>query len=213
MSEIAQQLNAWIEGTIVGLGYPGIVLVMFVENLFPPIPSELILPYAGYLVSQGRFSLAGVVAAGILGSLLGAATLYALGRWLEDHLVHGAIVRYGRYCGVSEAGWERALRLFDRHGGAAVCFGRVIPLVRSLVSLPAGMDHMPWRKFFLATIVGVTAWSAVLTLAGLGLGESWDTLLPMVAQYEKAVLIALAVGTLAWLAWRLRERAATAARA
>lgn len=206
MSDFAQQLNLWIEGMILGLGYPGIVLVMFVENLFPPIPSELILPYAGYQVSQGRFSLVGVVAAAVLGSLLGAAALYGLGRWLEDHMLHRAISRYGRYFGVSEAGWERALRLFDRHGVGAVCFARVIPLVRSLVSLPAGMDHMPWRKFFLATVIGVAVWSLTLTLAGLGLGESWETLLPMVARYEKAVLLAVGLGALAWLARRLRAR-------
>nr|MCU0493454.1 DedA family protein [Chloroflexaceae bacterium] len=152
MAQFIEQLRLWVEGLMLTLGYPGLTLVIVLENLFPPIPSTVIMPFAGFLVSQGQFSFVGVLLAGTLGSLISAMMLYYLGRWLDETLVHRAVSRYGRYIGVSEAGFERGMRLFDSYGPAMVFFGRFIGTVRSLISIPAGMRRMSLAIFLPLTV-------------------------------------------------------------
>lgn len=138
----------WVQNTMSSLGYPGIALLMFIENIFPPIPSELIMPLAGFTAVRGDLSFVGVVLAGALGSLLGQLPLYYLGRWVgEDKLVAWAD-RYGKWLTVSGKDIRRADDWFDKHGHKTVFFARLVPGVRSLISIPAGLSEMHLPTFY-----------------------------------------------------------------
>lgn len=165
-------MGKWVMGVINSTGYAGIVVLMFVENVFPPIPSEFIMPLAGFMVKRGEFSLAGVVAAGVVGSVLGALPLYYLGKKIGEERLKELADKHGRWLTVSRRDIEGAKRWFDRHGGTAVLFGRLVPGVRSLISVPAGIDKMSLAPFLLYTTLGSTVWTALL--AGLGYFLSYN---------------------------------------
>ena len=156
MSQILEQIGGFVQSIIVQLGYPGVGLVMFLENVFPPIPSEVVMPFAGFQVGRGELSFIGIWLAGTLGSVLGAVILYYVGMWVGDGVVRGFLRRYGKWIMTSERDYDRALRTFERYGSAVVFFGRLIPLVRSIISIPAGANHMPLPRFLLFTALG--AW-------------------------------------------------------
>ncbi len=191
MAEVLEQLRIWIEQIILALGYPGIALVMLIENLFPPIPSELVMPFAGFMVAQNQFNFVGIVIAGTVGSVLGAVVLYYVGMLAGEPLIRSFLRRYGRWFALSEHDLDRALQFFSRYGEAVVFFGRLIPLVRSLISLPAGMHRMPMSKFLLFTTLGSTIWTGVLGYAGFILGANWAQVLEFISTYQKATLVVL----------------------
>lgn len=212
MGELLNQLKTWIESAITTLGYPGIVLIMALENIFPPIPSELVMPFAGFLVgcdpgagecAASGFTLAGVVAAGTLGSVLGALVLYYIGYWAGEPVVRAFVRRWGRYMLVSEHDLDKALSSFSRHGETVIFFGRLVPLVRSLISIPAGMQRMPLGKFLLYTTAGTAVWSGVLAYAGFYLGRSWDQVVDVIGQYQRVTLIVIALAVLAFVFMRV----------
>lgn len=181
----------WITETIDSAGYYGLVFLMFLENVFPPIPSELIMPLAGFLVTRGEMSFAGVVAAGTLGSILGALPLYYAGKWFGlEHLKRWAD-RHGRWLTVSGADLDRGKEWFDRYGGITVLLCRLIPGIRSLISIPAGVANMPMGLFLLYTTAGTAVWSALLAGAGYLLGVNYDKVEVYVGPVSK-----LALGTL-----------------
>ena len=159
-------MATWVMELLGRLGYGALVFLMFLENVFPPIPSELIMPLAGYLAADGRLSFAGVAAAGTLGSVLGALPLYWAGRRLGERRLKRWVNRHGRWAAVSCEEVDRAARWFERHGGAAVFFCRLVPGVRSLIAIPAGIERMPLPAFLAWTALGSAVWSALL--AGLG---------------------------------------------
>ncbi len=195
MGDILGRLGEWIQNVIETLGYPGIVFVMALENVFPPIPSELVMPLAGFIAREGRLNIYGVIVAGMVGSVLGALVLYYLGRWANETVIRRFIRRFGRFLFVSEQDLDRALGFFHRHGEAVIFFGRLIPIIRSLISVPAGMDGMPLPKFLLYTVLGTTIWSAILSYAGWLLQSQWERVGGVVEQYQNVVLaiVALAV--------------------
>lgn len=156
----------WITELISRAGYAGIALMMLLENLFPPIPSWLVMPLAGFEASSGRFSPILVVVAGTIGSTTGALVWYSLGRLVGLDRLRFLAGRYGRWIDITPAKLDRAGAWFDRHGGAAVLFGRVVPVVRILISIPAGLFALPLRKFLLFTAIGDGVWNAALTAAG-----------------------------------------------
>lgn len=164
----------WITRTISSLGYAGIVLFMFLENVFPPIPSELIMPLAGYLTSQDQLSFVGVVLAGTLGSVIGALPLYYLGRYTSEERLKAWADRYGHWLATGHEDVEQARSWFDRHGGATVLFCRLIPGVRSLISIPAGAAQMNLPLFLFYSTIGAAVWTAVLAYLGRVLGENFD---------------------------------------
>jgi membrane protein DedA with SNARE-associated domain len=186
-----EQVRLWVERVIEALGYPGIFALMFLEGIFPPIPSEVIMPFAGSLAEQGRLSLGGIVAAGTLGSLLVALIYYAGGRWLESRAVRQLIRRYGRWLLLTEHDWDRAMRAFRRYGAGAIFAGRLVPGLRSLISIPAGLDKMPLVPFLLLTTLGSVAWNALLAQIGIMLGANWDDVLVALDRYEQLVNAAL----------------------
>lgn len=147
-------------------GYFGIVLLMFVENIFPPIPSEFIMPLAGFLVSQEKLSFAGVVAAGAVGSILGTLPFYYLGKKADKEKLKTLTERYGRWLTVSYNDIERAGNWFNRHGGKTVLFCRLIPGIRSVISIPAGVNRMNLAAFLFYTAIGTVIWISLLTYLG-----------------------------------------------
>jgi membrane protein DedA with SNARE-associated domain len=157
------------------------------------------MPFGGFLVAEGRMSFVGVVAAGTVGAVLGAVALYALGAWAGEPLVRGFLRRYGRWLSTSEADLDRALESFGRYGDAIVFFGRLIPLIRSLISLPAGMRRMPMGRFLLLTTAGSAIWNSALAYAGVVLGRNWEAVLGFLGQYQKLTLAVLAALMLIWL--------------
>lgn len=155
-----------ITGFLDAAGYLGVLLLMLAENLFPPIPSELIMPLAGFGAAQGRFSLVLVVLAGTAGSLLGALFWYALGRRVGGERLRRLAARHGRWFTLSPGDIDRAEAWFRRHGAKAVLFGRLVPAVRTLVSVPAGVTGMPLPRFLAWTALGTGLWTTLLAGAG-----------------------------------------------
>ncbi len=185
------------------LGYVGLALAIAAENLFPPIPSEAILPLAGFNVSQGRFSYAMVVLATTIGSVAGALALYGIGRWLGKERLRALVRDYGSRIFLKTEDVDKADVWFDRYGPPAVLLCRMVPIVRSLISIPAGIDRMPLPTFLLFTALGSAMWNAILVGAGWALGSQWERV-EVVVDYAQYVVIG--VGVLAVL-WFLRRRA------
>ncbi len=206
LGEFLDMIAAWAQSIVSTMGYPGLVLVMFLENVFPPIPSEVILPLAGSLVLEERFTLFGVTVMGIIGSVAGALTFYELGRLLGESRVRGLIRRFGKWLMLSEEDFDRALDWFNRYGESVIFFGRMVPIVRSLVSIPAGLARMNLARFGIYTVIGTGLWSFLLALAGYLLGQSWPLVSEWVSRYEKVVLIVVVVAVLAFIARRLWQR-------
>lgn len=204
MAELLDQLSVIIREIIMALGYPGISLVMFAENVFPPIPSELVMPFAGFLVADGNMNFVYVILAGTIGAVLGAIVLYYLGLWLDEPVIRRFIRNFGRYFLLSEDDLDRALEFFGKYGEAVIFFGRLIPIIRSLISVPAGMNRMPMGKFLIFTAFGTTVWNLVLTAAGYWLGENWQEILGYVKQYERVTLVVLAIAVVVFVVLRVK---------
>ena len=195
-------VTGWIADLIDGFGALGVALLMILENLFPPIPSELILPFAGFLVGRGELGFLPVLVASTAGSLFGALILYALGRWGGRKL----ILRYGRFLRVKEADLDRAEGWFDKYDEWVVLFGRMVPGVRSVVSIPAGMLGTPFLRFVLLTTAGSAAWNALLLGAGWYLGDNWQQIAGLVGSASNVVLVLVAVALVSAAVWWWRRR-------
>lgn len=203
---LPQQLIAWAEQLMIELGYPGLALLIVVEQLIPPIPSTLILPAAGFLVSRGVWSLPGVIVAATLGSLVSAIMLYGLGRWLDQAVLGRLAERYGRWAGLSAARIDRVLTTFDHYGPILVFAGRFVGTIRSLISIPAGMRRMPLAIFLPLTALGAGLWNTLLAVAGMFLGERWAEIEPLIAQYDDLTLLVAAAALTVLLLIRLVRR-------
>lgn len=163
-------MATWVIQTILATGYLGIVMLMFLENVFPPIPSEVIMPLAGYLGGSGKLSMVGIIIAGTLGSVLGALPLYYAGRKYGEERLKRLADDHGRWLTVSRSDLERAKAWFDRHGVATVFFCRLVPGLRSLISIPAGLNRMNLAVFLFYTTLGAALWTALLAYLGYLLG-------------------------------------------
>jgi membrane protein DedA with SNARE-associated domain len=195
-------MTGWIEYLIEAFGALGVALLMTLENLFPPIPSEFILPFAGFLVGRGELGFLPALVASTAGSLSGALILYALGRWGGRNL----ILRYGRFLRVKEADLDRAEGWFDKYDQWVILFGRMVPGVRSVVSIPAGMLRTPFLQFVLLTTAGSAAWNALLLGAGWYLGENWQQIQGIVGSVSNFVLILVAVALVCAAIWWWQRR-------
>lgn len=201
MSDPVAGLIGWIVGIVESLGYLGVALLVALENLITVIPSELVLPLAGFLAGQGRLWLPGVVAAATIGSVGGALVMYGLGYWLGEDRVRLLVRKHGRRVLVREADLDYALEWFRRHGATSVLFGRLVPAVRSLISIPAGISRMALGRFVIYTAFGSTVWNGVLVGLGWILGENWPVVREYARWLEYAVVVALATAVV-WLVWR-----------
>lgn len=198
-----QAISEWATETLRAGGAPGLALVMLIENLFPPIPSEGVLPYAGFLVSRGELGLASTLAGSTTGSAVGALVLYAMGRWGGRPLV----LRFHRVLRITERDLDRADAWFARSGQLVVLFGRMVPLARSVVSVPAGVARMPLGRFILLTTLGSLAWNVLLVGGGMALGSRWHQVSELVDAWTSWVMLAMAggVAVAAWWWWRRRR--------
>lgn len=196
----------WAVDVMERLGGFGAGLLIALENIFPPLPSELILPLAGFAASRGSLSLTGAIAWTTAGSVVGALVLYWLGRSLGRDRVLALWLRLPL---VEQRDFERTERWFARHGRKAVFFGRMVPLFRSLISVPAGVDRMPLWQFLALTAVGSAIWNTTFVLAGYLLGHEWHRVEPVVGWLQYVVVAAVALWAGRWVVRRLRHRRTT----
>jgi membrane protein DedA with SNARE-associated domain len=194
-----------IENAVTEAGYAGIAIVMAIETVFPPIPSELVLPLAGFQVARGTLGFVPALGASTLGAVLGALLLYAIARVGGRPLV----LKLHPLLRITERDMDRADRWFDRRAFALVLFGRMVPGVRSLVSVPAGLSEMPLWRFLAATTLGALAWNAALLGAGALLGAQYERVEGYVGPVSTAVMVVVVLGVVAGLVW-LRRRPAPA---
>ncbi|GGL84704.1 alkaline phosphatase [Deinococcus aerolatus] len=203
----------WIQNLMSSLGYLGIVLLMVLENVFPPIPSELILPLAGFAASRGDLSVVGVVLAGTLGSVVGTLPLYFIGRVFSEERLVAWADRHGRWLALSGQDIRKPDDWFDRHGPKAVLFGRMVPGIRSLLSLPAGMSEMALPTFLLYSAIGSALWASLLTGAGYLLGDHYERVGEYLGPASTVIVGVLVVVATVWFVRRRQQAAAQPARA
>ena len=173
----------WVTSVIERLGYLGVASLTFLENLFPPIPSELVIPLAGFVSARGALRLELVILMGSAGSLAGTTVWYAVGRQIGEQRLRAWVARHGKWLTLSAKDIDRAELWFERHGNAAVLFGRLLPGVRTFVSLPAGFSGMPVGPFLVYSALGTAAWTAALAYAGVVLQANFT----LVADYVDVV--------------------------
>jgi membrane protein DedA with SNARE-associated domain len=197
-------MNDWVIRLIEQSGYLGVGFLMFLETVFPPIPSEVIMPVAGMAAAEGRMHVAGVIASGTAGAMLGNVVWYLAARALGVNRLEPIIRRHGRWFTMTWDDVQRAEKWFRQNGIFFVFLGRLIPTVRSLVSVPAGLLRMRFKTFFLASTLGTLGWTTLLTAAGFKLRENYGDLDAFVGPASNAVLVVLAVGYL-WRLWTHRR--------
>lgn len=195
----------WITDLIGEHGYLALIALMFLENVFPPIPSELIMPFAGYAAARGDIDPIGAVIAGSAGSLLGTLAWYIVGYSLGAARLKRFAKRYGRWLTISESDVDRAQQWFNRYGGLAVCIGRLIPAVRSVISAPAGIAQMGIGWFLLWSSVGTVAWTSLLTGLGYWLGSRFTEVEAWLNPVSWAIVV-LAVGGYLYRLYRGADR-------
>ncbi|MBD1925152.1 DedA family protein [Trichocoleus sp. FACHB-90] len=196
----------WITNTMQSLGYVGIGLLMFLENLFPPIPSELIMPLAGFTVAKGNMNFVLAVTAGVLGTMLGALPWYYVGKLVGEENLKRLANKYGKWIGLSSKDIDKADNWFDKHGGKAVFYGRLVPGVRTLISLPAGISGMPLVPFLLYSTLGTTLWVGLLTYAGYALGDNYELVEQYLGPVSKIVFVVLVVAFVIWLVMKRKKK-------
>ncbi|MDP8987548.1 MAG: DedA family protein [Actinomycetota bacterium] len=188
-------------------GEVGVGVLIALENLFPPIPSEVVLPFAGFRAERGDLNLVLAWLAATVGALVGALILYGLGAWVGSERLH-ELAGKRWFVVLAQRDYERGERFFERHGGKIVLFGRCVPLVRSVVSVPAGVARMPVLRFCLYTAAGSAVWNALFIGAGYQLGQNYERVERWVSPVAYTVLAALVVWA-AWLTWRKLRRLRT----
>lgn len=198
-------MTEWIISIMERLGYLGIALLMFLDNVFPPIPSEIIMPSAGYSASQGKLLLLGVIIAGSLGSLFAAAVLYWVGYKCSHQTIFKLVDRYGKYLFIKPHDVEKSLAWFEKYGHRIVFFGRMVPAVRSLISIPAGMSRMRFWKFMLYSGLGTIIWTTFLACVGFYLGEN-QALMQQIFSQVGYLIVAIVIAVIAWLLFRRHRR-------
>jgi membrane protein DedA with SNARE-associated domain len=195
----------WVVSVVVGAGLVGVALLMFGENIVPPIPSEVVMPLAGFAAAQGHLNFPGVVAAGTAGALAGAYAWYAVGRRVGQSRLRSLVQRHGRWLTLDLDDLDKSERFFQRHGGWAVFLGRLAPGVRTFISVPAGVMGMPRAAFVAWTAAGTALWCLILAAAGFLLANQYQRVERFLDPVGWAVLAAI-VGLYAWRAARAGRR-------
>ena len=197
LEKIILLLSGFIIATITRLGYGGIVLLMGIESACIPLPSEIIMPFSGYLVFKNEFTLLGVALFGAIGCVLGSLLAYVIGAYGGRSLVY----KYGSYVLISHHDLNLADRWFARHGGITVFVGRLLPVIRTFIALPAGISRMPLLPFVIYTFAGSFIWCYALAWIGLKLGENWNTLGTYFHKFDTVIAVLLVIAA----AWYIRR--------
>ncbi len=207
------QFASWAETVVDALGYVGVAFLVAFENVFPPIPSEVVLPLAGFVAGRGEASALLMIVAATIGSVVGAWVLYLAAAAIGPLRLHSFTRRHGRWIGVTESDLERAEEWFDRRSTLALSVGRCVPIIRSIVSIPAGFRRVGPIRFTLLTAAGAAVWNSVLILAGVALGDQWERVGDWVSRFQYLV-IAVIVVLVGWFGvhrWRAHRAARAAA--
>lgn len=198
-------LAKWITDFISQVSYNGIFILMLLESALVPIPSEITMPFSGFLASTGQFNFWLVVLAGTIGNLVGSWIAYFLGWWGQGPVVRRVVQRWGRYFLMSEVELDRAEEHFRRFGEPIIFFSRILPVVRTFISLPAGISKMNFFKFTLYTFLGSLIWSYILTQFGYSLGENWGVLEKYFRQFEFLIMGFLIIGIFWYMLRKIRR--------
>ena len=201
IAKIISLLAGFIITTISELGYGGIVLLMAIESACIPLPSEIIMPFSGYLVFNGTLQLMAVALAGAVGCLLGSWVAYAVGAWGGRPLIE----KYGKYVLISHHDLDLADRWFARHGDITIFIGRLLPVIRTFIAFPAGVSRMPLWRFNIYTLVGSFIWCWALAWVGMKLGENWDTLGVYFHRFDALIGVLLLAGVVWYVRRHLRH--------
>jgi len=189
---LLSSLATWVQDVIEQLGYVGVALLVVLENVFPPIPSEVVLPFAGFVAQQGNYSVVLMILVATVGSVIGALIMYWIAAIIGDERLHAFTRKFGKWVQIREADLTRAEEWFDRHAMSAVLVGRCVPLIRSVVSIPAGFRRMKLIPYIAYTFLGSLVWNILLIGAGAILGDNWERVGSYVGVFQW-VVIALVV--------------------
>jgi membrane protein DedA with SNARE-associated domain len=205
-------LTEWATDVVEQLGYLGVAMLVAIENVFPPIPSEVVLGLAGFTASEGDASVVGMIIAATVGSVVGALVLYGFAAAVGPLRLRAIVIRYGAWIGFGESDLDRAEAWFDRRSRSAVLLCRCVPLIRSLISIPAGFRRMPLATFTIFTLIGSLIWNTVLIVAGYLLAEQWEAVLDYTEPFQTLVMVLIGVLVVALVVRKVvltrRERAA-----
>jgi membrane protein DedA with SNARE-associated domain len=188
-----ENLTNWATDIVERLGYFGVAMLVAIENVFPPIPSEVVLGLAGYTASRGDAWVVGMIIAATIGSVVGAWVLYGLSAAIGPVRLRAVIIRYGTWIGFGETDLDRAEAWFDRRSRSAVLLCRCVPLIRSLISIPAGFRRMPLGTFTIFTLIGSLVWNTILITAGYLLAEQWEKVLDYTEPFQTVVMALVGV--------------------
>ncbi len=198
-----EQLSAIIIQLIQQTGYVGVFILMALESALIPIPSEVTMPFAGFLVQQGKLNLYLVILVGAFANLVGSLVAYGLGYYLEETVILGLIKKYGKFVLVSTKEYEHSMHWFRRYGDSVAFFSRILPAVRTFISLPAGLSEMNIWKFSIFTFLGSLIWSTFLTLVGVYFGSKWAILEPYFRKFNIALVILFVIAVLWYINHKL----------
>lgn len=208
-TEVINTIYAFCQNAMQIMGYPGLALVMFLENVFPPIPSEIVLPLAGTLTVSSdpnvpaQFSLVNVILWATLGSFVGAWMWYWIGYLIGEVRVRRLLQKIGKVIMITEKDLDQSEHWFDKYGEWCVFFGRMIPIIRTLISVPAGLQKMNWAKFSIFTIIGTLLWNIFLGTAGRILGDNYTIIIEWVDRYKTIIIILCVVAVVVFYARRI----------
>ncbi|WP_210620130.1 DedA family protein [Mammaliicoccus lentus] len=199
-------MESWITSVMEQFGYFGIALLILVENVFPPIPSEVILTFGGFMTTKSELSIFGVVVASTIGSVGGAVILYWIGRILNVERLERIIEKWGKYLRLTKDDVRKADAWFDKYGPWTVFFCRFIPLIRSLISIPAGMSGMNQWLFLVLTTLGTLIWNLVLVLVGAKVGNNWHQIVNYMDVYSNIMYAVIAVSAVIFIIWFIKRK-------
>ncbi|MFS0783963.1 DedA family protein [Bacillus sp. 1P06AnD] len=199
-------MEAWIIQLVEHYGYFGIFMLIAIENIFPPIPSEVILTFSGFMTNSTTLTITGVVLISTAGSVIGAVILYGIGLALDVERMGSVIDRYGKFLRLSRDDLTKADNWFQKYGIWTVLFCRLIPLIRSLISIPAGMSRMNFPLFLLLTTVGTLIWNTVLVRLGAAVGSNWQDIVAYMDVFSTAIYMLIAVLFFLVCIWYFRKR-------
>ena len=204
-------MNTTIIDFISSYGYLAVAILIAVENIFPPIPSEIILTFSGFLSISAHLNLGGLIIASTIGALVGAIVLYLLGKLISFEKLERLITgKWGKILHFKMEHLEKAQRFFERHGNSTAFWGRFLPIVRSLISVPAGMAEFPIKRFLLFTAGGSLIWNAVLIVVGRLAGASWERFSVLIEKYSFVLLaVVILIGGSGYLIYRIKTKRST----
>ncbi len=206
MDGILSSVAGWVINIIATLGYPGIVLTMAIESALIPLPSEIIMPFSGFLVSTGKFNFWLVAISGGLGNLIGSLIAYAIGYWGHEKIVRRFIRRWGKFLLITEEDLDTTEVWLKKYGDWVVAGSRLLPGVRTVISLPCGICRLPLKRFIILTFFGSLIWSAILAYIGKIMGENWKEIGPYFHKFDIVIIIILVLGAGLYVWHKLRKK-------